>query len=151
MSAITLQFATEASLGSWAIRVYSRGRASHVDTVMPDGRLLGARYRGGVAIREPDYARFSWSKRIELPATDSVASAYAAFLEAQLGKPYDLDAIAAFTLDRDWRRPDTWFCSEIVCAGLEASGFVPKLATPANRVTPEMLLFLCSAFASPPR
>ena len=43
MGAITLQFVTCSDPGSWAIRTFQRGWCSHVDSVMDDGRLLGAR------------------------------------------------------------------------------------------------------------
>jgi hypothetical protein len=152
MAAIVLQFSTEAGWQSWAIRVFERGWCSHVDTVMPDGWLLGARSgkdgapRPGVQLRPPGYAPFTRLERVELVTTEAIAGAYYAFVQAQLGKPYDMTAIAAFAFDRDWRAPDSWFCSEVSTAGLEQSGFVPRLATPANRVTPGLEYFLCSAF-----
>jgi hypothetical protein len=45
---IRLQFSTQASLVSRAIAFETHGWCSHVDTVMPDGRLLGAHMSGGV-------------------------------------------------------------------------------------------------------
>lgn len=144
-ASIVLQFSTENAVGSWAIREFEHGWASHVDTVLPDNRLLGARHLGGVQIREADYARFSRVQRLELPTTEAIAAVYSAFLTSQLGKPYDLTAVVSFAVGRTWRELDSWFCSELVAAGLEASGLVPSLDAPASRVTPEMLLFLCSA------
>jgi hypothetical protein len=61
MGAITLQFVTCSDPGSWAIRTFQRGWCSHVDSVMDDGRLLGARPDAGVAgvqIRPPNYQKF---------------------------------------------------------------------------------------------
>jgi hypothetical protein len=54
MGAITLQFVTSRDPESWAIRTFQRGWCSHVDSVMDDGRLLGARSDGGVLIRPPN-------------------------------------------------------------------------------------------------
>lgn len=151
MSAITLQFSTERSLGSLAIRLYSHGWASHVDTVLKDGDLLGARHAGGVAVRPPTYGEFSIAERVTLPTTDEIAKRYHEFIFVQIGKPYDSAAIAGFVVGRDWRSRDCWMCSELVAAGLEHAGFVHKLCTPAERVTPEMLRFLVSAFESDER
>ena len=63
MGAITLQFETTSDPGSWAIRTFQRGWCSHVDTVMDDGRLLGARLDHGVQIRPPNYEKFSRVER----------------------------------------------------------------------------------------
>jgi hypothetical protein len=147
VSALTLQFSTEADPVSALIRAFSHGPFSHVDAVLSDGRLLGARADGGVQARAGGYAPFSRVLRVALPAHDDQAARFHDFLTAQLGRPYDLRAIAAFAVDRDWRRPDAWFCSELQCAALEAAGwFAHPIATPANRVTPADLLLLCSAF-----
>ena len=64
MGAITLQFVTCSNPGSWAIRTFQRGWCSHVDSVMDDGRLLGARLDGGVEIRSPNYEKFSRVERV---------------------------------------------------------------------------------------
>jgi hypothetical protein len=147
VSAIALQFTTEADPVSALIRAFSHGAFSHVDAVLPDGNLLGARADGGVQARPPGYAPFTRLLRVALSATDDQAAAFHHFLDAQRGRPYDLRAIAAFAADRDWRRPDSWFCSELQCAALEAAGWLRhRLATPANRITPADLLLLCSAF-----
>ena len=61
MGAITLQFVTSRDPESWAIRTFQRGWCSHVDSVMDDGRLLGARSDGGVQIRPPNYEKFARS------------------------------------------------------------------------------------------
>lgn len=144
---IVLQFATQATLGSWAIRVFQRGWATHVDAVLEDGNLLGARYVGGVAIRPPGYAPFTRTQRITIPVRPEVEAAFYGFLYDQVGKPYDTTAIMAFALDRNWREDDSWECSELDTAALEASGAVPELSMSANRVTPNMLMFLASAMA----
>jgi hypothetical protein len=69
MGAITLQFVTSRDPESWAIRTFQRGWCSHVDSVMDDGRLLGARSDGGVQIRPPNYEKFSRVERVVISAT----------------------------------------------------------------------------------
>lgn len=146
MTDIVLQFCAARGLESRAIEWFGHGWCSHVDSVLEDGSLLGARMDGGVAIRQPGYATFSRTERVILPTTPEIAAAYHAFLMAQIGKRYDVDGIVAFVVGRDWRDPTRWFCSELVAAGLETSGYFPyPLATPANRLTPPDLLLACSA------
>ncbi len=147
MAEIVLQFSSTRSLGSVAIRLFQHGWATHVDTVIDSGsRLLGARHAGGVAIRPVGYQAFTRTAVLRMQCAEKVRNAYLQFLGGQLGKPYDSTAIAAFAFGRDWRAHDSWFCSELVMAALESASFVRPLETPANRVTPEMLMFLCSAF-----
>lgn len=144
---IVLQFAASAGLSSELIEWYSHGSYCHVDTVLPDGTLLGARLDGGVAIRQPGYEPFLKTLRVELPADDSVTAIYYEFVRAQVGKPYDTTALVGnFVAGRNWRDADSFFCSELVGLGLELAGYFPgPLSTPANRLTPSDLLLALSA------
>ena len=143
---ITLQFVSTADLGSDLIEYYDHGLYSHVDAVLPDGRLLGARQDGGVAIRPPNYEKFNRKLVVTLPCPAPISDAFYAFLDAQLGKPYDNSAIAGFAVGRDWRAPDSWFCSELDASALELAGFFAgPLSTPANKVAPDDLLLVLSA------
>lgn len=151
--AVELQFSTERGLSSAAIRWFTHSRWSHVDFILPDGRLLGARYKGGVAIRTPGYAPFTATRRISVP-TDKAPMIYRAAL-SQRGKPYDSWAIAAFALPilrsgRRWRDPRAWECSELAAWCFERGGFFAghKIALPPDRVTPGDLLLLLSPFAT---
>ena len=150
--AVTLQFATESGLSSWAIRWFCHSDYSHIDFVLPDGRLLGARLDGGVAIRPEGYAAFSATRRIRVP-TDKAPAIYRAALSQQ-GTRYDWKAIAAFALPdlmprRNWRDPGAWFCSELGAWAFERGGFFAghRIALPPDRVTPGDLLLLLSPFA----
>lgn len=146
---IRLQFVACNDPGSEAIRIFSRGWPSHVDAITPDNRLLGARMDGGVMIRPADYEHFDRRQVVELDATPEQVDAFWHFMVAQLGKPYDKLAIAAFPVGRDWRTPDAWFCSELVAAALEACGwFRGPLANPANEITPRDLLLVVSPWAA---
>lgn len=157
---IVMQFSRQNDIGSDLITWFSHGAGfSHVDTVMPDGRLLGARsdvcagVPPGVQIRPVLYAPFSRTLRVVLPADDETTCSYYAFVEAQIGKPYDMRAIEAFPLDRDWRTPNAWFCSELNAAALEACRwFAWPLATPADKIDPDDLVLVVSTrVAIPPR
>jgi uncharacterized protein YycO len=153
---VLLQFVQGPGPGSKAIEIFERGWCSHVDVVLGDGSLLGARSDviggrpPGVQIRHAGYEVWSKTARVALRATDAQETAWLSFLYNQIGKPYDETAIVAFAVERDWRQPDSWFCSELVAAGLEASGWLPqKLAFGVNEITPRDLLLVVSGWASP--
>ena len=151
MGAIVMQFAGSSSLTSRLIAWYDHGDFAHVDTVLPDGTLLGARddvmdgCPAGVQIRPAGYQQGYTIKRVSLPCTDAQQAAYYSFVTAQIGKKYDETAIAAFMVGRDWRSPDSWFCSELCAAALEESGVVPALSAPCSKVAPDDLLLVLSA------
>lgn len=148
MSEIRLQYSTASSFGAWAIRYWSAGLWSHVDTVLSDGRLLGARsdvlkgVPAGVQIRPSNYEDFTGTAVVSLPCSPEALKAYSDFETLQLGKPYDEIGIGGFIIPSlvkrqdDWRDPSAWFCSELKQAALEASGLMPKIDFPDNKVTP---------------
>lgn len=152
MKSITLQFSFQADLGADLIAYFGHGAGfSHVDVVLADGRLLGARdavcagVAAGVQIRPADYARFTRTLPVTLFTGAANAQGFDTFLRAQLGKPYDMRAIIGFAVGRDWRESDSWFCSELVAAALEAATIFPyRLATPANKIDPDDLLLALS-------
>jgi hypothetical protein len=143
-----LQFSAGDGLASEAIRRFSRGWPTHVDVVVPDG-LLGARLDGGVKIREPGYAVFNRTLTVRLASTAEQEVRFTSFLYSQLGKPYDSEAIAGLALGRDWRDDSKWFCSELIAAALEVSGWLPKpLAFASHEITPRDLLLVVSPWAT---
>jgi hypothetical protein len=151
MGAIVLQFVEGSGLGAALIKYYDHGIYSHVDSVLPDGTLLGARddvidgIPSGVQIRPASYVAGEIVLRVTIPCTDAQQDAFYAFVRVQLRKPYDETSIAAFALGRDWRADDSWFCSELCAAAVEASGFVQPLSAAANKVAPDDLLLVISA------
>ena len=144
---IQLQFSTENSIGSELIRTFDHGWCSHVDAVLADGTLLGARSDGGVLIRPKNYAPFSRIAIVNLDTTDTIEDNFYNFLKLQVGKPYDTTAIEAFIFNRNWKEEDSWFCSELISYGLSyATFFKYPLSTPSNRITPSDLMLVCSIF-----
>jgi hypothetical protein len=154
MGAIVLQFVGNNSFGSTLIEWFDHGQYSHVDSVLPDGTLLGARddvilgVPAGVQIRPATYVdSYPKIKQVSLPTTDEIAQAYYDFVRSQIGKPYDSTAIAAFIVGRDWINPLAWFCSELATAGLLASRFLlHKPSAPCYKIAPDDLLLICSTF-----
>jgi hypothetical protein len=85
---------------------------------------------------------------VHVPATPDQTDKFYAFLRDQIGKPYDDKAVIGLGLGRDWRSPDSWFCSELDAAALCACGiFPPHLADELNHVTPRDLLLILSGRA----
>lgn len=160
---IRIRFVTGNDWLSNAIRVGERdGWATHAEAVMPDGKLLGAHLKGGVEERLPGYDKDTMTREViveinvrdmvveGLPLEDipggaeKVEAVFHAFLRSQVGKPYDTTAIAGLALNRDWREPDSWFCSELMAAALESCGYLPKLAAADNHISPRDLLLVLS-------
>lgn len=145
---IRLRFVTASDAISAGIRAAEYGFwASHVEAVMPGGTLLGAHYDGGVQARAPDYDKGKFSRElfVDLPADQAMTDTFHDFLRAQIGKPYDVEAIIAFVARRDWQDPGSWFCSELQAAALVCCDwFAAPLATEFNHVTPRDLLLIIS-------
>lgn len=102
---IKLQFVREKGWMPRLIARYGGGHFSHVDTVLDDGRLLGARndHVPGVQIRPRGYTDFVGRVVMAVPVTAEQKAAYLKFLHDQVGKAYDPRALWAFAFNRDWQ------------------------------------------------
>ena len=130
---------------SKAIAWFSAGHFSHVDIVLDDGRLLGARSDGGVQIRAAGYRKWTKCVAIDIPCTQAQKDTAIAFASAEIGKPYDHLAIWGFVLNRSWRDTEAWFCSELAAQSGEQAAFWPHLYSPVNHITPAAFALVCSA------
>jgi hypothetical protein len=143
-----IRFVTGHDFASLGIRVAEHdGWCTHVEAVMPDGTLLGAHFRGGVMARAADYDKGIATRQliVSLDAAHDEEDKFNAFLRSQVGKSYDLTALAGFALGRDWHKADSWFCSELIAAALEESGYIPHLASINSHISPRDLLLVLSA------
>jgi hypothetical protein len=153
--AVRLQFVTEPGLGAWLIRWYGGLHLfSHVDAVLPDGRLLGARsdcvggQPPGVQIRPPGYLKFSRVAAVQLPCTQAQREAYYQALTSQLGKPYSEEAILGFALGRDLKDRRGRFCSGLQLWALGKSRVLSRnVAEYADVATPDDLYLVVRAVA----
>ena len=145
---ITLRFVAHPGLFNWACRIAQYGLwPTHCDAVLPDGRLLGSRFVGGVQARSAlyDAGDFTRELRVRIISTQAQEDAFYAFLNDQLDKPFDSLAIIAFITGRDWQAPDSWFCSELQAAALVATGLFPNhMAVGFNHISVRDLLLLAS-------
>jgi len=148
---IQLQFFSGTGLSSKAIEWFSAGNLSHVGALLPDGNYLDSRSdkegaaAAGVQIRPKAIEGKEAAVVFNVPATAEQEAKFWQFLRSQIGKPYDVPGILAFITARDWREPDSWFCSELQAAALEHAGVIHSLYLPANKVTPVALALVCSA------
>lgn len=145
---ITLRFVAHHGIFNWAAAIAQYGFwCTHVEAVMPDGRYLGA-ISDGVKDRLPSYdsGEFTRELFLQVKATAEQEDIFYAFLETQIGKPYDIWAIVAyFYPSRDWQNFEAWFCSELVGTALSECGILPKeMAVKFSRITPRDLLLLVS-------
>lgn len=132
---ITLRFSGGLGIAGRVIQAATWSWCSHVDFVLPDGRLLGAVPGQGVCIRAPE----ADADRVELYQAD-VPDWAVAYAKSQLGRPYDWGGILGWALHRDWQCMDRWFCSELVAWSCQSAS-TPLLRTDAAwRVTPRDLL-----------
>jgi hypothetical protein len=151
MGAIVLQFVEGSGLGSGMIKWFGHGAFSHVDAVLPDGTLLGARnddidgVPAGVQIRPASYVADEHVRRISLPASDAQATAFYDFMHAQIGKPYNKIGIVAFAVNASWSSVGAWFCSQVVTAALQAAAWLRDLSEPPNKIDPDDLFLILSA------
>lgn len=153
---VQFQFVTETGLshvGSILIRWFTWAPVSHVDLVLPNGKLLGARskaitaggltYAAGVQARPPEYLKFSKVIRATLFCSATQEDAIYAMAQKQLGKPYDLANIADFVFhdDKDDLTGRKWICSALIQWLTEVAG-VPLLNpdVPVQRIAPGHLL-----------
>jgi uncharacterized protein YycO len=154
MANIVMQFSGNSSLTSRMIQWFGKGKYSHVDTVLVDGMLLGARstvmsgFPEGVQIRSPDYQVGYTLKRVSIPCTDEQQKSYYDFVLQQVGKAYDKTAIMAFVTGSTRSDSDSWFCSELNTAALQKCGWLKQLSLPPSKIDPDSLLLILSALVS---
>jgi hypothetical protein len=144
---ITLRFVGYGDLEAAAIRAFQYGFwATHVEALI-DNKLVGANLNGGVAVRAVGYdtGGFTKERYVNIEATEGQTAAFNDFTMEQVGKGYDLEAILELLLDRNWRDPNKWFCSELVAAAMEEAGKFTKLPGTFNRVLPrDVYLMTCT-------
>lgn len=151
---IRLQFVLGAGIASRLIAWYGQGYGgwSHVDAMLPDGSLLGARSDAvggepsGVRIRPQHYERWLRRTVVEIPDTHSLVPSWVAWLRQQIGSPYDSAAIWGFLEGKPKHARGHWICSACQSAALRVIGYLPKEGPIAlSEVTPDVLLMMCWA------
>jgi hypothetical protein len=146
MPKITAQFVAGKALSSRIIILFGGGTDvlgySHVDLVLPSGRLLGSRSDAilgippGVQVRPPFYEKWERREVFELECTTLQQHLFYDYATEQIGKPYDKLSILGFGVGRNWRDNDAWFCDELLMACTEYANLCSELYLPVNKFTP---------------
>lgn len=151
MGAITLQFVEGSGLGAGMIKWFGHGKYSHVDCVLPEGGMLGARSdrvggkSPGVQVRPAGYTKKEKVELVRIPCTDEQQAAFYNFARSQIGLDYNKIAIVAFFFAADWSDPMQRFCSQLAMMCFQAAGFLQNLTEPSNKIDPDDLRLLISA------
>jgi len=149
---VTLRFVSSGDMISRIIRGAELGFPyQHVEAKMPDGTLLGAHLDGGVQARAADYDKsYAYDLYVEVPCSADQAAAFEAFLRSQVGKPYDLEAIAemadGFVTGEvpNWPSKPSWICSALQTAALLTAGIIKGAPATVRLATPRDVLVACA-------
>lgn len=126
---------------------------SHVDCLLKDGFLIGARddwlrmpsgkqVPPGIQIRDPGYQ--SWERRtvFTLQADALVTQAWEAYVRAQVGLQYDQKDILDLVVGKKPVDHKMRICSAFATDSLQASGVWPKLLSHESlQITPDTFAF----------
>jgi uncharacterized protein YycO len=125
------------SIGSVLIRAATWSPWSHVATISSDGlQVVDARFPGGVRVRQLSELREISSKWCVREWRVPDARSGYAWLQQQIGKPYDYTWALGLGLQRDWGEDNAWGCSELHERFLEQCGLTRFVNQP-QRVTPQ--------------
>lgn len=113
MDTVIVRLVQDVGITARFICWWTWGRWSHVELVTKNKMALGARLKGGVAVRPLDYAKIKSELFIEIQVND--IEKFWQFANSQLGKPYDWKALLGLGIRANFANPpNKWFCSEFV-------------------------------------
>jgi uncharacterized protein YycO len=132
-------FSRSHMIGSYLIRLKTWSDWSHCAILTPDDTVIESAWPHGVReipFDEWKQGKTAWAmKKRQVPNPDKTLG----FLRSHIGQKYDTFAVLGIAIDRDWRDPNQWYCSELNEAGLAAGGLatfdpdVTKFISPENR------------------
>lgn len=118
-------FVTSNSFGSKLIRKFDGATASHVGISFDGQTVLDStfRHRGvrewPIEVFETQHGRRVVDAiRIALPYPQRAEE----WARSQIGKPYDVFALAGMALWGDWQEDDRWYCSEYMAGAIQEGG-----------------------------
>ena len=122
MKTVTILLTHSPKIGSWLIRKKTKSEFSHTAIYFPNGRVLEAGFKNGVAFttlpKFISHHSFVIAIHIDTNRADKLYRAG----QAEEGKDYDLTAIFGMLANRDWQEDDQWFCSELIAFILKVAG-----------------------------
>lgn len=120
---LTLRFSRSNCFTSWGIAAATNWYFSHVDIVMPDGRLLGANVtpghdlsgaivKAGVAIRDPDYDKPVRELFVTYPSLPDITPDALKYVGEKFDWSY-VFGILRTGIPRNWGNTDGFACIEL--------------------------------------
>lgn len=123
--------------GARLIQRFTSFQFSHVGIeIVDEKRVIDATLFKGVARSPIDEFLSRYGHSIALCYDMPNPEAFLKFINEQIGKPYDITAIAAFPFARDWENPDSWHCSELAIKSAVEGGLTVKPRLSKSRITP---------------
>jgi hypothetical protein len=144
---ITFQFVTGNEAASALIRWKTDSEISHVNVVMPDGKLLGALLDGGVRVRDANYCKFTLQILVTVPLTDTECFLFWDSIAEAIGQQYDRAGIVGIALGNNLCAPGEVFCSELITryVNQNSAAKIVHIAKDPSKVDPEMLRVVLTA------
>jgi uncharacterized protein YycO len=107
---------------SWAIRLLTWSKHSHVAILAPNNETVyeatSPRVHKTTLAALKKYETTIQAVDFHLARPEAAI----AWLETQVGKPYDWTALLSFIVHRDWASPNKWFCSELAAMAWDKGG-----------------------------
>jgi len=162
MAELVFQYSTSTAFTSKIIRRLTHSQFSHIDLVLPEG-LLGVSGKdksigdsGGVLVRKFGCWPYLFPPKLaHVQCSDEVQKKTIDWAVSQIGRPFDKKALYHFLreraglklIGRDWRDPNSWFCSEFQIRAAEIGGlFSYPLIVNKDVVSPQDTLLLFNPF-----
>ena len=129
------------TLGSYFLRFVMASKYSH--SVVVDGDVVTHSTFLGGGVHKITLARFNQHYPIQSEPKDMGirdVDAARAWLQDQVGKPYDWTALASIALQwfvkRSWHELNHWFCSELI-ESIRSRFGTPRFSVDAAWITPK--------------
>lgn len=129
---------------SKAIECFTWGEISHVAIRDPNEDCVWEAWQNGGVSKVPSISTNHTERtQVDIYTVDVTDEQYkniVAYLDEQVGKPYDFRGVASFMLRRNIGKEGAWFCSELALAAFLGAG-VMLLRCPPFKATPTMLSY----------
>lgn len=139
-----IHFCKSRDIGGLIIRLFTFSRWNHV-AIEVGGIVYESVAAGGVRCVPIESFPRLWARNESVNVRVESPDALLTFLNSQLGKPYDWNAIFAFPFRKNWHDEKKWFCSELVTEALIAGGSNAIPGLNSYRITPRDLWVALSA------
>ena len=132
---IRLRFTYQPTFQNRVIRLFTWYEYTHVELEALPGMYIGAVPGKGVALHSTQVTK---EKFMLLDVDHTIVLKY---IQAELGKKYDLWGAIGIGLRHDIGKKDRWFCSELLGEAINAAK--PTFSIPSYKLTPRDIALVC--------